>query len=178
MGTPGLLASMTRGLPPIVTDQAGIVILGTLPGAESLRKQQYYADPSNHFWSLLARGFDATVGTSYPDRLKFLATHGIALWDVLESAERTGSSDSAIKNSRPNDFEVFFTKFPQLRRIAFNGTKAAALWRTHIRPRPGVPHRSLMTSTLPSSSATPGRYVLSFDGKAVRWRECLRPPGS
>jgi hypoxanthine-DNA glycosylase len=177
MGTPGLVKSMRRGLPPVVDDQAGIVILGTLPGEESLRKQQYYADPSNQFWSLLARTFDAPVGTTYPDHLNFLATHGVALWDVLESAERKGSSDSAIKRSRPNDFDAFFTKFPQLRRIAFNGTKAEALWRTHIRPRPGVPHRSLMASTLPSSSGTPGRYVLPFDDKVARWRECLRPPG-
>jgi hypoxanthine-DNA glycosylase len=168
---------MKRGLPPVVDENARIVILGTLPGEESLRKQQYYADPSNQFWSLVARAFDAEIGTTYAERLTFLATRRVALWDVLEEAEREGSSDSAIKRSRPNDFDAFFTEFPQLRRVAFNGTKAEALWRTHFRPIAALRHDSVLTTTLPSSSGAPGRYVLPLEGKVVRWRECLRQPG-
>lgn len=169
---------MKHGLPPVVDESSRIMILGTLPGDKSLRQQQYYADPRNQFWPLLIDAFGMPVGETYPDRLKFLADRRVALWDVLESSERAGSTDSAITKPKPNDFDDLFARFPGLRRVAFNGTKAKALWRTHIRPSNGVPHDSLALTTLPSSSGTPGRHVVPFDQKVVRWRELLGPPES
>jgi hypoxanthine-DNA glycosylase len=122
----------------------------------------------------LAAALGTPVGTSYPERLGFLTTHRVALWDVLQSAERAGSKDSAIANPKPNDFDDIFAKFPGLQRIAFNGMKAETLWRKHIRPRAAAPHSPLPTTTLPSSSGTPGRYVLPDAEKLVRWRDFLR----
>jgi double-stranded uracil-DNA glycosylase len=158
------------GLAPVVDENSRVLILGTLPGDESLRQQRYYADPSNQFWSLLAGVFDTPVEGTYAERLEFLATRGVALWDVLRSAERAGSTDSVITKPRPNEFGDLFAKFPALRRVAFNGTKAEGLWRRHIRTGIDVPQGSLITTTLPSSSGTPGRHVLPFDEKLVRWR--------
>jgi double-stranded uracil-DNA glycosylase len=163
-----------QGLPPVVDQRSRILILGTLPGEESLRQQRYYCDPRNQFWSLLANLFGVSPGEGYPDRLEFLADHGIALWDVLQTAERAGSTDAAITNPQPNDFADLFSKFPALRRVAFNGTKAELLWRVYVGPRMDVPHESLITKVLPSSSQTPGRHVLPFEEKLVRWREFLR----
>ena len=40
--------------PPIVTEETETLILGSLPGAESLRRQQYYAHPRNRFWRIIA----------------------------------------------------------------------------------------------------------------------------
>jgi hypoxanthine-DNA glycosylase len=163
-----------QGLPPLIDQKSRVLILGTLPGDQSLRQQQYYADPSNQFWALLAGAFDTPVGNTYPERLEFLATHRVALWDVLKSAERSGSTDKAITNAKPNDFDDLFIHFPGVQRVAFNGTKAATLWRKYIRPGTGVPLDSLTTKALPSSSATPGRHVLPFDEKIVRWRQFVR----
>jgi TDG/mug DNA glycosylase family protein len=148
--------------------------MGTLPGDESIRQQRYYADPSNTFWSLLPAALGTPVGTSYPERLGFLATHRVALWDVLQSAERAGSKDSAIANPKANDFDDLFAKFPGLQRRAFNGTRAETLWRKHIRPRATAPHNPPATTTLPSSSGTPGRHVLPDAEKMARWRDFLR----
>jgi hypoxanthine-DNA glycosylase len=167
--------TIKHGLAPVVDENFRVVILGTLPGDESLRQQQYYADPSNHFWALVAGVFGTPVDITYEVRLEFLAIRGVALWDVLRYAERSGSTDAAIANPQPNDFSDLFAKFPALRRVAFNGTKAEALWRRHIRTMIDVPHESLITTTLPSSSGTPGRHVLQFDEKLIRWRKFLRP---
>jgi hypoxanthine-DNA glycosylase len=161
------------GLLPVVDDGSRVLILGTLPGDESLRQQRYYSDPTNQFWSLLSSVFGAPVGRTYPERLAFLRSHEVALWDVLESAERAGSSDAALKKSQPNDFGELFGRFPALRRVAFNGTKAEALWRRHVRPKMDVPHESLITKVLPSSSGTPGRHVLPFEEKVSRWKDFL-----
>src|SRR3954464_7251471 len=116
------------GLPPVADENSRVLVLGSLPGDESLRLQQYYANPSNQFWSLLAGVFGAPVGSSYEPRLAYLQARGIALWDVLQSADRRGSGDNAIRRERANDFVALFTEFPDLRRVAFNGTKAGALW--------------------------------------------------
>lgn len=167
--------STKHGLGPVVDGKSRAIILGTLPGDESLRQQRYYANPSNQFWTLLSGVFGVSPGRTYAERLEFLADHGVAIWDVLEDAQRAGSSDSAIADSRPNDFAELFASFPALRRVGFNGTRAASLWRTHVRMQTGVPHASLVTVTLPSSSRTPGRNVLSYDEKLVRWKAFLSP---
>lgn len=164
-----------HALPPVVDEKSSIVILGTLPGDESLRLQQYYANPNNQFWRLLSEIYGAPVGTTYPERLQFLVARRLAVWDVLARAQRVGSADSAIRNAKPNDFSGFLTAFPRLGRVAFNGTSAARLWERHIASSTGVPERGLTASTLPSSSGAPGRHVLRFDEKVARWREVLCP---
>lgn len=164
-----------RGLPPVVDWDSRVLILGTLPGDESLRQQQYYCDPRNLFWRLMADVYTAPVSGSYSEKLAFLASQGVALWDVLQSAQRAGSSDSNIKHAQPNDFAHLFAKFRDLRVIGFNGTEAERLWHRHVRKRADVPHASLTTKALPSSSGTPGKYVLSYDEKRARWKEFLRP---
>ena len=93
--------------PPIVGANARLLILGTLPGEESLRLQQYYGHPRNHFWPLVAAIFDESLSATYAERERLLKRNRWALWDVLESAERVGSLDSRyaqqtrLQNSSP-----------------------------------------------------------------------------
>ena len=74
--------------PPIVGANARLLILGTLPGEESLRLRQYYGHPRNHFWPLIAAIFDKSLPAAYAERERLLKRNRSALWDVLESAER------------------------------------------------------------------------------------------
>jgi hypoxanthine-DNA glycosylase len=74
--------------PPIVQSDAKILLLGTLPGEESLRLQQYYGHTRNHFWPIIAAVFNELPPASYSERVAMLLRNRIALWDVLERAER------------------------------------------------------------------------------------------
>ena len=88
-----------QSLTPIGEKNAKVLILGTMPGEESLRLQEYYANPRNRFWKIIAAIFNEILPDHYEDRKKILLKHNIAIWDVAGSAEREGSLDSAMTSS-------------------------------------------------------------------------------
>ena len=114
-----------KGLAPIIDKSTRILILGSLPSDESIRKQQYYGNPSNDFWRLISEviGEDITA-LDYGTRIGKLQKHGIGLWDVLFAGERNGSMDSNIRDGEINDFSNFMNVAPNLRLVCFNGKKA------------------------------------------------------
>jgi TDG/mug DNA glycosylase family protein len=46
---PQTLMTQVRSLPPIASENSKILILGSMPGEESLRVGQYYANARNKF---------------------------------------------------------------------------------------------------------------------------------
>ena len=53
------------GFPPVEPPRARILILGTLPGAESIRRGEYYAHPRNAFWPIAGALFGAGRGMDW-----------------------------------------------------------------------------------------------------------------
>lgn len=159
------------GLPPIIREDSRILILGTLPGEMSLRLQQYYGDPNNQFWNVLSEVYGEVISPDWSGRVEFLHRNGLALWDVLRSAERMGSLDSAIKNEVANDFADLLMTHPSLRAIVFNGGNSQKLFRRHVERSLAVAAKaSLPKINLPSTSPTPGKYVPPFEEKVSRWK--------
>ncbi len=150
-----------------------MLLLGTLPGTASLARQQYYAQPRNSFWPILATllGFDPAL--AYAQRAGQLSAHGIALWDVCRSGVRPGSLDSALQRASilPNDFAGFLPSHPALRVLAFNGRTAESLFRSFVVPALPASLAALPTLTLPSTS--PAYASMRFAEKLDRWRVLL-----
>jgi double-stranded uracil-DNA glycosylase len=140
-------------------------VLGTLPGEESLRRQQYYAHPRNLFWPILYAlfGEGAPASPDYAARLRFAVEHGIALWDVVAAGEREASADSTIRGEVPNAIHDLLDAHPAIRAVAFNGTGARRLYERHFSRRPGLTYLAL-----PSTS--PAHARLGFAEKLASWR--------
>ncbi|RUO98448.1 DNA-deoxyinosine glycosylase [Hyphomicrobium sp.] len=164
------ISMIKYSFPPIVPERAKLLILGTLPGEESLRLQQYYGFGRNHFWALIAALIQEPVPMLYPDRIALMHAHRWALWDVLAGAERIGSSDAAIRNPSVNDFATFFAANPTIEAVAFNGQKAHDLFRRHVVKAGMVDGARFTTIQLPSSSPL---HTIPFEEKLDAWRTSL-----
>ena len=163
------------GFPPIARADARLLILGSLPGAESLRRRQYYAQPRNHFWRIAGELYGARPELAYEERAAALLENGVALWDVCAAAFRVGSLDASIEPAtiEVNDFAAFFAAHPRIAHVACNGTTAAELYRRRVLPGLPAPWRELAPVRLPSTS--PAHAAMSFEQKLARWRELLGP---
>ena len=163
-----------QGFPPISDMHAQALILGSLPGQVSLRRQQYYAQPQNAFWKIMGRLFDAGPELLYAERAQRLVQNGIALWDVCAAAQRPGSLDSAIVHSSvvPNDLAAFLAARAGIGLICFNGSKAADLYRRLVLPGLPTALGAIRSETLPSTS--PAHAAMPFAEKLARWTAALR----
>ena len=117
--------SLKHSFPPVFDSEARVLVLGSLPGDRSLAAQRYYAHPQNQFWQLMSPVVGCDLVTlDYEDRLVALRASGVALWDVIGSARRAGSSDAAILDVEGNDIVALIGRLPELRAVAFNGGTA------------------------------------------------------
>jgi TDG/mug DNA glycosylase family protein len=160
--------------PPIADAHARVLILGSLPGQVSLRRQQYYAQPQNAFWKIMGRLFGAGPELPYAERVQGLVRNGIALWDVCAAAQRPGSLDASIVHSSvvPNDLLSFIESHLDIGLICFNGGKAAELYRRLVLPGLPARIRSIRRETLPSTS--PAHAAMPLEEKLARWANVLQ----
>lgn len=140
-------------MPPVVNNQTRVLIVGSMPGEQSLHSRQYYANPRNQFWRLIYAMLGQHLHDRYEDRTAFLLSHQLGLWDVLASCERDGSLDSSIKGEEVNDFDSMFTQYPSIRYMVFNGSKAYDSFRRKIGFRfPAIEAYVAMPSTSPANT--------------------------
>ncbi|TAN84300.1 MAG: DNA-deoxyinosine glycosylase [Gallionella sp.] len=164
--------SHIHSFPPIEDSAASVLILGSMPGKESLRAGQYYAHRRNAFWPIMGDLTGAAPVLPYESRTRILKAAGIALWDVLASCARGSSMDSDIDEAsiRPNDFVPFFLAHPDITDVFFNGAMAEKCFRKFVRPL--LEHRPLHYRRLPSTS--PANATMSYEQKLKTWEIAIR----
>ena len=155
------MSGLKRSFPPVADERTRILVLGSLPGEESLARSRYYANPRNQFWTLIGgvAGVDLQA-LDYEARLEALLGARIGLWDTVASATRTGSLDAAIRGHQANDVAALAAGLPDLRAIAFNGGKSAAIG---LKQLAGTGYALV---PLPSSSPA---YTLALPAKQAAW---------
>lgn len=166
-GLPMRDLTIKRSFPPVVAENTRLLVLGSLPGERSLAASRYYAHPRNQFWRLMSGVTDVDLtALDYSDRLSVLLKAGIGLWDVVESAARTGSLDADIRGHRPNAIAELVDSLPKLVAVAFNGGTSSRIGRRQLEDRS---HLHLVT--LPSSSPA---FTMRLSEKQARWDELRR----
>lgn len=154
-----------KGLKPIIGHDTKVLILGSFPGQISLSKKQYYANKANQFWGII---LDPAAGSiKYRERIKLLQKKHIGLWDVIASCRRKGSLDSQIKCPKYNDIAGLLRKYPQVKAIFLNGSKAKTLF---FKAFPES-LKGILIRALPSTSPANARY--SARDKQRLWHQVI-----
>ena len=135
----------------MVGDSPTTLILGSLPGDESLRRGEYYANARNLFWDIMQSVLDVPMNGDYESRCAILKSRGIALWDVIGSAIREGSLDSSISDEQYNDLASFLEENPTITTVVLNGGKAQKAFRKYLKATPGM-RTDLNLFSFPSTS--------------------------
>ncbi len=160
--------SRKRCFDPVVDRDTRVLVLGSLPGEQSLARNEYYGNPQNTFWKLMSDVIGVElVPLAYQPRLQSLLAHGVGLWDVVAEARRQGSLDSGIRDRHDNDLPALLAGLPGVTTIAFNGATAARLGLKVLAGRAVNYH----IVQLPSSSPA---HTLPYADKAARWQTLAR----
>ncbi|WP_249870600.1 DNA-deoxyinosine glycosylase [Oceanobacillus saliphilus] len=159
-----------NSFPPVLPREPKVLILGSMPGGMSLAKDEYYGNPRNHFWPIMFHLFNVQPLEDYENKIKFIKSHGIALWDSIGSCYREGSLDASIREEEPNDIMGLLQDYPSIQLIACNGTKS---YQTFTKNFPKENLRAVEVVKMPSTSPIPGRYTKTFEGKVEEWSKIL-----
>lgn len=159
-----------KSFAPVTGKEPRVLILGSVPSVKSLDKQEYYGNPRNHFWSILAELFQREAFQHYDEKVKFIIEHHLALWDSVQACERVGSLDMNIQTELPNDILKFLKAYPTIKLIVCNGTKSYQVLKKYFGEEL---INQVKVIKVPSSSPIPGKYNKNFSEKVVAWRELL-----
>ena len=124
----------THEFEPVYDERSRILILGTFPSVKSREQHFYYGHPQNRFWKLLAALTQwPQIPQTIEEKKQMLLENEIAIWDVIQSCDIAGSSDSSIKNVVLSDVGSVL-KNSRIERIYANGTTAKKLYEKYILP--------------------------------------------
>lgn len=150
---------------PVYDKASEILILGTLPSVKSRENNFYYGHKQNRFWKVLATLLKEPVPHTIEEKKAMLLAHRIALWDVIQSCDIKGSSDSSIKNVQPTDIGMILEK-TNITHIYANGNKAGQLYQRYQYPATGR-----KATVLPSTS--PANATWSLERLCEAWHVIL-----
>jgi hypoxanthine-DNA glycosylase len=171
---PALRADPVRllGMPAVIGAKPRVLVLGSMPGAQSLAHRQYYAHPRNHFWRIIEDVFRIPRELRYAQRTARLRQQGVALWDVVGECSRHGSLDAHIARDslKLNDICGLLAAHPSCQRIIFNGVFAEQVFRKRILGAAATWH-GLILQRLPSTS--PANAGSRYEQKLAAWRPAL-----
>ena len=128
---------VTHEFQPVFNRDSRVLILGTFPSVKSRQQQFYYGHPQNRFWRVTAALLKKE-----------------AIWDVIDTCDIEGSSDSSIRNVKANDIGGLLAQ-TSIRAVFANGDKACQLYRKYCMEQVG---REIIR--LPSTSPANAAWTL------------------
>ena len=123
--------SHTHPFKPIFDKNSKILILGSFPSVISRESNFYYSNPQNRFWRVLAGILNAPLLGSTDEKIKFLLSHHIAIYDAAISCEIEGSSDAKMSKIVPVNLKPIF-KTANITQVYANGGKAYEICKKYL----------------------------------------------
>jgi hypoxanthine-DNA glycosylase len=146
---------------PIVFSDSKVLVMGTLPGKESLETGFYYAKKGNYFWKFLSDYARMDIPKTKQDKLNLLKITKVAIWDIYESGIRESSRDNAIKDGKLNDIPRFLKEHPNITKVGIAGKKG---WKIVNKEFPFI-----NAIYLPSTSGSNGAKWTLTDKTRTGW---------
>lgn len=157
---------VAHSFPPVFDQESNILILGSFPSVKSREQNFYYGHPRNRFWKVISAICEEKEPLTIPEKKAMLLRNRIAVWDVIDSCDIKGSSDSSIKNVVPADIKGLLEK-SGVQRIYANGKTAERLYQKHIYPKTGMKVTGL-PSTSPANAAIPLEKLIRCWGQMIK----------
>ena len=123
--------SQTHSFKPIFDKNSKILILGSFPSVISRKFGFYYTNPQNRFWRVLAGILNAPLPASTDEKIEFLLSHHIAIYDAAISCEIEGSSDAKMSKIVPVNLKPLF-KEANIKQVYANGGKAYKICKKYL----------------------------------------------
>ena len=142
---------ITHPIEPIYDKNSKVLILGSFPSVKSREQGFFYGHPQNRFWRVVAAVCCATVPVTVEEKKAFLLNNNIAVWDVIQSCDIAGSSDSSIKNVVANDLRIILDN-ANIEKIFVNGKTAEQYYKKYIQKQIGK-EAICLPSTSPANAA-------------------------
>lgn len=165
----GTYEHVVQPFAPVYDENSEILILGSLPSGKSREAGFYYGHPQNRFWKVVAAVFGQAEPVTVAEKKAMLLSCRVAVWDVIESCDIIGASDSSVKNAAPADVASLL-KETGIRRVYVNGALAGRLYDKFLAPKTGIE-----AVKLPSTSPANARYRLDDlieSWQIIRWEDC------
>jgi G:T/U mismatch-specific DNA glycosylase len=151
-----------HNIKPVYNKESKVLILGSFPSVKSREAEFFYHHPQNRFWKIFENLYDVRLD-SIENKKLFLLEHNIAIWDVIESCEIQGSSDSSIKKVKTNNILELINN-SNIKTIYTNGKKAEQLYKKYCEK-----DTRIKSICLPSTS--PANAIYSLEKLIKEWRK-------
>ena len=116
---------------PIFDKNSKILILGSFPSVISRKFGFYYTNPQNRFWRVLSQILNAPLPETTDEKINFLLSHHIAIYDAAISCEIKGSSDAKMSKIVPVNLKPIF-KEAKIKQVYVNGDKAYEICKKYL----------------------------------------------
>lgn len=154
---------VTQPFEPVYNKDSRILILGSFPSVKSREMGFYYGHPQNRFWKVLSGILEEETPQSVEEKKSMLLRKRVAIYDVIESCDIIGSSDSSIRNVVPADI-MGIVENSDIKAVFANGKTSAKLYRKYQDEEIGLP-----ITELPSTS--PANAAFSLERLMEIWKQ-------
>lgn len=157
---------VTHSFEPVYDKHSTILILGSFPSVKSREQGFYYGHPRNRFWRVLSRILEEPLPQTIDEKRHMLLKHRLAVYDVIESCNIIGSSDSSIRDVVPADIRTIVDE-SAVQVVFTNGKTAGRLYRRYHQQEIGLPMVEL-PSTSPANAACPKESLVEIWGREIK----------